>query len=258
MTNSQEKKTDLAALLLQLGLDSTAGGLDDFLARATKGRWSPQMLLEELARSELLDRSRRSFERRLQRSHVGRFKPIADFEWNWPKKIDRSVIERALTLDFIPEGRNLIFMGSNGLGKTMIAKNIAYAALERGYSVMFRTAPEILADLHCDSPQALRRKLAKYARPALLAIDEVGYLSYDTAAADLLYEVVNRRYERRSLLITTNKAFKDWNTVFPNATSIATLLDRLTHHADITVLEGQSYRVRESEAEIAARRKKNP
>lgn len=255
MNSPNPTKTDLQSQLLQLGLTTTSENLDDFLARATKGRWSAQMMLEELTRSEIHERSRRSFERRLQRSHVGRFKPIADFEWNWPKKIDRSIIERALTLDFIPEARNLILMGSNGLGKTMIAKNIAYAALQAGYSVMFRTAPEILADLHCDSPQALRRKLSYYARPALLAIDEVGYLSYDTAAADLLYEVVNRRYERRSILMTTNKAFKDWNTVFPNATSIATLLDRLTHHADITLIEGQSYRVRESEMEIAARRK---
>jgi len=255
MNSPNPTKTDLHSQLLQLGLATTAQSLDDFIARATKGRWSAQMILEELTRSEIHERSRRSFERRLQRSHVGRFKPIADFEWNWPKKIDRSIIERALTLDFIPEARNLILMGSNGLGKTMIAKNIAYAALQAGYSVMFRTAPEILADLHCDSPQTLRRKLSYYARPALLAIDEVGYLSYDTAAADLLYEVVNRRYERRSILMTTNKAFKDWNTVFPNATSIATLLDRLTHHADITLIEGQSYRVRESEMEIAARRK---
>lgn len=256
MNSPNTTKTDLNPQLLQLGLTTTAQGLDDFVARATKGRWSPQMILEELARSELQERSRRSFERRLQRSHVGRFKPMADFEWNWPSKIDRSTIERALTLDFIPEARNLILMGSNGLGKTMIAKGIAYAALQAGYTVMFRTAPEILADLHCDSPQALRRKLNYYGRPALLAIDEVGYLSYDTAAADLLYEVVNRRYERRSILMTTNKAFKDWNTVFPNATSIATLLDRLTHHADITLIEGQSYRVRESEMEIVARRKK--
>jgi DNA replication protein DnaC len=255
MNSRTPTKTDLHSQLLQLGLVTTAESLDDFIARATKGRWSAQLILEELTRSEIQERSRRSFERRLQRSHVGRFKPIADFEWNWPKKIDRSIIERALTLDFIPEARNLILMGSNGLGKTMIAKNIAYAALQAGYSVMFRTAPEILADLHCDSPQTLRRKLSYYARPALLAIDEVGYLSYDTAAADLLYEVVNRRYERRSILMTTNKAFKDWNTVFPNATSIATLLDRLTHHADITLIEGQSYRVRESEMEIAARRK---
>lgn len=255
--NSLNAKTDLHSQLLQLGLSTTAQGLDDFIARATKGRWSPQLILEELTRSEIRERSRRSLERRLQRSRIGRFKPIADFDWNWPKKIGRSTIERALTLDFIPEARNLILMGSNGLGKTMIAKNIAHAALQAGYTVLFRTAPEILADLHCDSPQQLRRKLNHYARPHLLAIDEVGYLSYDTAAADLLYELVNRRYEHRSLLITTNKAFKDWNTVFPNATSIATLLDRLTHHADITLIEGQSYRVRESEMEIAARRKKS-
>ena len=88
-------------------------------------------------------------------------------------------------------------------------------------------------------------------------IDELAYLSYDDNAADLLYELVSRRYERRSIVITTNKAFREWNTVFPNATSIATLLDRLTHHADVTLLEGQSYRVRESEIEIAARRKKS-
>jgi DNA replication protein DnaC len=257
MMNSPKTTTnDLRSQLLQIGLTTTAQGLDDFIARATKGRWSASMILEELARSEVCERSRRSLERRLQRSRIGRFKPIADFNWNWPTKIDRSTIERALTLDFIPEARNLILMGSNGLGKTMIAKSIAHAAIQAGYTVLFRTAPEILADLHCDSPQQLRRKLTYYARPHLLAIDEVGYLSYDTSAADLLYELVNRRYEHRSLLITTNKAFKDWNTVFPNATSIATLLDRLTHHADISLIEGQSYRVRESEMEIAARRKK--
>lgn len=256
--NSPNTTTELCAQLHQLGLGTTAAGLNDFIARAVKGRWSPQMILEELARSEVQERSRRSLERRVQRSRVGRFHPMTDFNWNWPTKIDRPTIERALTLDFIPEARNLILMGSNGLGKTMIAKNIAQAALQAGHTVLFRTAPEILADLHCDSPQQLRRKLNHYARPHLLVIDEVGYLSYDTAAADLLYEVVNRRYERRSLLITTNKAFKDWNTVFPNATSIATLLDRLTHHADISLIEGQSYRVRESEIETAARRKKKP
>jgi DNA replication protein DnaC len=86
-------------------------------------------------------------------------------------------------------------------------------------------------------------------------IDEVGYLSYDSNAADLLYEVVNRRYERCSILITTNRAFKDWNLVFPNATCIATLLDRLTHHAEISLIEGKSYRVRESEMESLARKK---
>ncbi|HTF26723.1 MAG TPA: ATP-binding protein [Candidatus Limnocylindria bacterium] len=95
-----------------------------------------------------------------------------------------------------------------------------------------------------------------WANVGLLCIDEVGYLSYDDKAADILFEVINRRYERKSLIVTTNRVFKEWNEVFPNATCIATMLDRLLHHADVTVIEGDSYRVRESEQEAAARRRK--
>lgn len=248
--------TDLSPALSRIGLRVTASELDDFIARATKQRWSPATMLEEIVRAESQDRARRSLERRLRNARLGRFKPIADFDWNWPKKIDRSLIESALSLDFINEGRNLILLGANGLGKTMITKNIAHLAVLAGHSVLFRTASDLLGDLASDYPQIRRRKLTYYSRPALLCIDEVGYLSYDSSAADLLYEVVNRRYERASLLITTNRAFKDWDSVFPNAACIATLLDRLTHHADVTVIEGQSYRVRESEQETAARRKK--
>jgi len=248
-------KDDLAAQLKDLGLLVTAQGLDDLLARAATQRWSPHQLLEEVARSETADLARRSLERRLAQARLGRFKPMADFEWHWPKKIDRPLIERALTLDFLSQGRNLILCGTNGLGKTMISKNIAHAAVLAGHSVLFRTAGYLLADLDGDSPGLRRRKFRFYARPALLCIDEIGYLTYDSHAADLLFEVVNHRYERNSILLTTNKGFKDWNTVFPNATSIAALLDRLTHHADVTLIEGTSYRVRESELETAARKK---
>ncbi len=247
-------RNDLGAQLQHIGLRAIADSLDDFLARATKSQWSPHMLLEEVARIEGHSRAQRSLERRLQCSRIGRFKPMADFDWNWPKKIDRDTIGRAFTLDFIPEGRNLILIGANGLGKTMIAKNIAHAAVLAGYPVLFRTASELLDDLQCDSPHRLRQKLKAYARPALLFIDES--LAYDNHAADLLYEVVTRRYEQRSILPTTNRGFTEWNEVFPNATCIATLLDRLTHHADVTVLEGQSYRVHESEQEAKRRRKK--
>ncbi len=246
---------DLAAQLNHLGLLVTAQGLDDLLARASTQRWSPRQLLEEIARSETADLARRSLERRLAQARLGRFKPMADFDWHWPKKIDRPLIERALTLDFLAEPRNCVIIGSNGLGKTMIAKNIAHAAVLAGHSVLFRTAGDLLADLDGDSPGLRRRKFRFYARPTLLCIDEIGYLTYDSHAADLLFEIVNHRYERNSILLTTNKGFKDWNTVFPNATSIAALLDRLTHHADVTVLEGTSYRVRESELEAAARKK---
>jgi DNA replication protein DnaC len=252
---TDQTTTELATQLTNIGLRVTAQGLSDLIARATTQRWSPHTLLEQIAAAEVADKSRRSLERRLRLARLGRFKPVADFDWLWPRKIDRSLIERALTLDFIPEARNLILLGANGLGKTMLIKNIAYTAVLAGHTVVFRTAAELLADLQCDSPALRRRKLAFYTSPHLLCIDEVGYLSYDSSAADLLFEVVNRRYERSSIIITTNRAFKDWNAVFPNAACIATLIDRLTHHVDLLVIEGQSYRLRESEQETAARRK---
>lgn len=257
MTCPETPTPELARRLTQVGLRALPSTLDDFLARAIKGRWSAHQILEALAQGEETERCRRSLERRLRQARLGRFKPMADFDWNWPKKIDRPLVERALTLDFLPEGRNLILIGTNGLGKTMIAKNLASAAVLAGYSVLFRTASEILDDLQSDSPELQRRKLKKYARPHLLCVDELGYLAYDPHAADLLYEIVNRRYERRSIVVTTNRAFKQWNQVFPNATCIATLLDRLTHHADITLLEGSSYRVRESEQEAQQRRQRS-
>jgi DNA replication protein DnaC len=247
---------NLAAQLQQIGLCAVPVQLDDFIARAAKARWSAHQILEQLAKVEAAERSRRSLERRLRISGIKTFKPIADFDWCWPTKIERDIMERALTLDFLSEARNLILVGRNGLGKTMIAQNICHNAVLAGHSVLFRSAAALLEDLHRQTSEGRRRKLRTYANVGLLCIDEVGYLSFDDKAADLLYEVVNRRYERKPLILTTNRPFKEWNEVFPNATCIVTLLDRLLHHADVTVIEGNSYRVRESEQETAARRRK--
>ncbi|MGH7262075.1 MAG: ATP-binding protein, partial [Nitrospiraceae bacterium] len=97
-----------------------------------------------------------------------------------------------------------------------------------------------------ETARALERRLQHYARPHVLAIDELGYLSFDSQAADLLFQIVNRRYEKRSIVMTTNLAFSDWSTIFPNATSAVALVDRLTHHAEIIAIEGESYRRREA------------
>ena len=253
---AMKTSTNLSEQLRQIGLCAVPAQLDDFLARATKGRWSPHQLLEEVTRAETAERSRRSLERRLRLSGVKSFKPLADFDWSWPAQVERNVIERALTLDFLAEARNLVLIGSNGLGKTMIAQNLCHQAVLAGYSVAFRSAAALLEDLQRQTPEGRRRKIRGYANVGLLCLDEVGYLSFDDKAADLLYEVVNRRYERKPLIVTTNKAFQEWNEVFPNATCLGTLLDRLIHHADVTVIEGKSYRLRESELETAARRKK--
>ena len=247
---------NLTTRLAQIGLRSLPAQLDDFLARAAKDRWSPHQILEHMVQEEVAERARRSLERRFRLSGVKRFKPMADFEWTWPARIERDIVERALTLDSLPEARNLVLVGPNGLGKTMIAQNICHAAVLAGHSVLFRSAAALLDELHRQSPEGRRQKLRTYANVGLLCVDEVGYLSFDDKAADLLYEVVNRRYERKPLILTTNRPFKEWNEVFPNATCIVTLLDRLLHHADVTVIEGESYRKRESEQQTAARRRK--
>jgi DNA replication protein DnaC len=243
-TTTTTPTNDLVAQLEHIGLQVIPPSLDDFLARATKGRWSPRVLLEQLAQEEAHERSRRSLERRLRMSGIKRFKPMADFEWSWPAKIEREVIERAFTLDFLREARNFVLIGRNGLGKTMVAQNICHAAVLAGHSVLFRTAAAIIEDLRQEMAEGRRRKLRGYGKADLLCIDEVGYLTFDDKAADILYEVINRRYERKSVIVTTNRVFKEWNEVFPNATCIATLL------------EGESYRIRESQREAAARRKK--
>lgn len=246
----------LASQLEQIGLRALPAQLDDFLAHAIKARWSAQQILEHVVKTEAAERSRRSLERRLRLSGIKRFKPIADFDWSWPIKIEREVIERAMTLDFLGEARNLVLVGPNGLGKTMIAQNLCHAAVLAGHSVLFRPAAALLEELHRQSPEGRRRKLRILANVGLLCIDEVGYLSFDDKAADLLFEVVNRRYERKPVILTTNRPFKEWNEVFPNATCIVTLLDRLLHHAEVTSVEGKSYRVHESELETDARRSK--
>ena len=150
----------LAGQLRRIGLCSVPGQLDDFLARATKARWSAHQILEEVVKEEATERSRRSLERRLRISGIKTFKPIADFDWSWPAKIERDVIERALTLDFLGEARNLVLVGRNGLGKTMIAQNICHTAVLAGHSVLFRSAAALLEELHRQTPEGRRTQTA--------------------------------------------------------------------------------------------------
>jgi DNA replication protein DnaC len=257
-TETKSPSLNLRQQLDRIGLRALSAQLDDMLAHATQQRWSHRQLMERMVQVEMDERAHRSLERRLRLAEIRKFKPLADFEWTWPTSIERDVIERALTLDFLAEARNLVLVGANGLGKTMIAQNICHAAVLAGHSALFRTASALLEDLHRQTPQGRLRKLRAYANVSLLCVDEVGYLSFDDKSADLLYEVINRRYEKKSIILTTNKPFKQWSEVFTNAACIATMLDRLLHHAEVTVIEGSSYRVRESEQESTARRRSKP
>jgi DNA replication protein DnaC len=248
-------KPPLADQLAALGLRHAAAHLNDLVAAATKARLGPVETLELVAERESQHRAKKSLERRLARSRIGRFKPMADYEWDWPKRIDRDAVEAALRLEFLEDSRNVVLVAPQGLGKTMIARNIAHQAVLAGHSVIFVTAAQLLLDLAAqDSARALERRFRHYCRPMLLCIDEIGYLSYDARNADLLFQVVSRRYENKSIVMTTNLAFSDWPTIFPNATSATALIDRTVHHADVIAIEGDSYRRREAEVDKKARR----
>lgn len=237
---------DLQTRLHQLGFH----GLLAHWEEIHSAPWLPSILAWEE-----VERQRRSLERRLRNARLGRFKPLADFDWAWPTKIDRAQIEDLMTLRFLDEGANAVLVGPNGVGKTLIAKSLAHQALRRGYTVRFLTASAMLNDLAAqDSASALEKRLRRYLRPRLLAIDELGYLAYGTHHADLLFEVISRRYGGdKPLLLTTNRPFAEWNQTFPNASCVVSLVDRLVHNAEICTIEGNSYRLKEGQEKAAAR-----
>jgi DNA replication protein DnaC len=213
--------------------------------------------VKTLVEWEEKERAQRSLERRIRNSRIGRFKPMADFDWKWPAKIDREHIDELFNFSFIGEGANVVLVGPNGTGKSMIAQNLAHQALLAGHTVLFTTAAKMLGDLVTqDTSTALQRRLRRYCNPSLLVVDEVGYLSYDNRHADLLFEVVTRRYNDKPTIITTNKPFAEWNEVFPNAACVVTLVDRLVHRSEIVPITGDSYRLKEAKEREAERAKK--
>jgi len=257
--STMKKPEDLTTALFELGLRHTANNFDDIVALATKKRWALAAALEHICRLEHADRAQRSQERRLRRSKLGHFKPVADFDWAWPKTIDRAAVEAALTLEFLERAGNVVFVAPQGLGKTMLAQNIAYEAVIAGHTARFVTASELLLDLAAqESARTLERRLRFWSSIKLLVIDEIGYLSYDNRNADLLFQVVSRRYEKKSLVLTTNLPFKQWSTVFPNAACTTALIDRIIHHAEVIAIAGDSYRLREADAKTRSRREKRP
>jgi DNA replication protein DnaC len=231
-------------------------GLWGLLARWDELVEQPWVLT--LLEIEEVERKKRSLERRIANARIGAFRPMADFDWAWPRKIDRELIEELFTLQFLQEAANVVLLGPNGNGKTMIAQNLAYQALLRGATVRFTTASAMLNELAAqDSSSGLQRRLRRYVNPTLLVVDEVGYLSYDNRHADLLFEVVSRRYGHRSIVLTTNKPFTEWTDVFPNAACVVTMIDRLLHKAEITEIAAESYRLKEAKERAAQRRKKS-
>ncbi|MEY4717618.1 MAG: IS21-like element helper ATPase IstB [Pseudomonadota bacterium] len=249
---------DLESGLTKLGLNYLKSHLSDFVANGIKQRWSTQQMVEFLVKYELEEHKRRTTERRVTASKVGRFKPLVDFDWSWPRKIDRGAVESLMNMEFIKHQTNVLLFGPSGSGKTMIAKNIAYAAAMSGQTTLATDASDMLTDLEQqESSRLLKLRLARYTKPKLLVIDELGYLSYTTKSADLLFRLITARYQTGSTILTTNVPFKDWSTIFPNASCLTPLIDRLTHRCDIIAIEADSYRQKEASERKTQKSKKS-
>jgi DNA replication protein DnaC len=216
-------------------------------AEAARQQWDHLEYLRRLIEGEYNDQHQRRVAARIKSARFPVIKTLEQFNWTWPKTINRLQVQNLFRLDFLADKANVVFLGNVGVGKTHLATALGYAACLEGHSVLFSGAIEVINDLHAAQKQGgLKRALKKYLRPALLILDEVGYLPIDQKGADLLFQVISQRYERGSIVLTTNKPFKQWASIFNNDGTIASaVLDRLLHHADTAVIEAASYRMKD-------------
>lgn len=214
---------------------------------STQKNWSHLDYLSRLAEGEALRRKDHATQRRIKAARFPVVKTLEQFDWSWPKKINRPHIQSLFRLNFAKEKANVIFVGTVGLGKTHLATTLAYEACVAGYTALYTTALDIVNTLAAaQSTNRLKSELKKYLAPEVLLVDELGYLPIDKAGADLLFQIFSQRYETGSTIITANETYKKWAKVFNNDTTLTSaVLDRILHHAETVIIEGKSYRMKD-------------
>jgi DNA replication protein DnaC len=215
--------------------------------QAAEEHWDHVAFLARLAAGEAALRRERSVQRRINQARFPVIKTLEQFQWTWPKTINRMQVQHLFRLQFLANKGNVIFLGNVGLGKTHLATALGYAACIQGLSVRFTTAVEVINALAAaQRAKRLKQALDNYRKPTLLILDELGYLPIDKTGADLLFQIISQRYEQGSIIVTSNRAYKHWAEIFNNdATLTSALLDRLLHHAETVLIEGQSYRMQD-------------
>ena len=254
MEKENNKKKQL--LLSQVELDNNlnylklpfmADNYDSLAGHAANEQWGHVQYLTKLIEGESDQRRDRATQRRVRQARLPVIKTMDQFQWTWPKKINRQQVQNFFRLKFIEDKANIIFLGGVGLGKTHLATALAYDACLKGYSVLFATAIDVINNLSAAQAAGnFHKELRKYLKPSVLALDELGYLPIDKVGADLLFQVISHRYERGAMIVTSNRAFKQWPEIFNNdSTLTSAILDRMLHHAETAVIEGKSYRMKD-------------
>ena len=214
---------------------------------AAQAHWGHVDYLAGLVEGEALDRQQRAIGRRIRQARFPVIKTLESFQWTWPRKINRLQVQNLFRLKFVEEKANVIILGGVGLGKTHLATALGHAACLKGHSVLFATAVDVINTLAAaQNAGRLKQELNKYLKPTLIILDEIGYLPIDKTGADLLFQIISQRYERGSIVMTSNRVFKKWPEIFNNdSTLTSALLDRLLHHAETVLIEGKSYRMKD-------------
>jgi DNA replication protein DnaC len=236
---------ELLQLLVALGFRAAREQLHALLTQLTKSHATPVQVLEQWAALERREREVRNLASRTKKACLGTTKPASDYDWQYPDKVEEATYQELLDLGFMMRRQNILFRGPAGVGKTMLAKNVGLQALGRGHSVVFANLSSALADLlRQESLPAVERRLRRYTTADLVILDELGYQPIDVRAVDLLFQIISRRHEQASTIITTNLSFKDWANVFPGAACLVPLVDRFTENMIAFDIHGASYRQR--------------
>jgi DNA replication protein DnaC len=239
--------SDMTALCSHLAALKLPFMLDNHLAvaqTAADKQWSHLHYLTELASGEASAHDDRRVARLVAQARFAVLKTMDQFDWNWPTKINRMLVQNLFHLDFVKQRANVVFIAGTGLGKSHLMTALGHAACLKGHSVLFTGAIEIINNLAlAQTTGTVKRALAHYVKPQVLCIDELGYLPIDKFGADCLFQIISHRYERGATLFTTNRVYKHWPSIFNNdAVLTSALLDRVLHHAQTVVIEGKSYR----------------
>lgn len=241
------QKTDLIDQLSYLKLPYIRENHEAGARIAAEKQWTHLEYLAEMIRGEANLRKDRTIKRRIRAARFPVVKTLEMFNWSWPRKINRVQVQNLFHLSFIKDKSNVVFIGGVGLGKTHLATALGYQACLKGHTVLFASAIDTINNLASSQKTGrLKQELKKYLKPSLLILDELGYLPIDKNGSDLLFQVISQRYEQGSIIITTNRVFKDWPQIFNNdSTLTSALLDRLLHHTEAIVVEGKSYRMKD-------------
>jgi DNA replication protein DnaC len=245
MTRSDQTQLDIQ--LQRLHLQYIQSNYQTLARKAAEQQLSYLDYLAQLIEGEFTTREMRSIERRIKNARFPVRKTLDDFQWSWPKKINRLQIQNLFRLDFIATCTNVVMIGNVGLGKTHLSIALGHAACTSGHSVLFTTAIDIINTLaSAQSAGQLKREIRRYVKPGVLIVDELGYLPVDKHGADLLFQIISGRYERAPTVINTNRTYKHWAQIFNNdSTLTSAILDRIMHHVDTVIIEGKSFRMKD-------------